>query len=139
MNILQSFECVVDEVSGGNVCATMHDLTDPKQELEIAVFGTSKFPEVYRKQLVEGAVFYWDIGHEMLPHGQIRNFSRLSFDREEIPARRARFESLKHAAPAIDLPSGKTGSPLPGAAVNDSSLRPVAGIANHTGRGAAGS
>lgn len=77
---LQLWECVVDEVCHSLVYASTADLTDPRRPNEYCAIKMRSFPEAIRYKLEPGLVFYWRIGEDTLPHGQVVKFSDFSLE-----------------------------------------------------------
>ena len=73
--LLQQWECVVISTDEETVHCEMHDLTDEDNSVEFAELLWSEFNDYDKPLLVEGAVFYWSIGHLRKQSGQVRRFS----------------------------------------------------------------
>jgi hypothetical protein len=90
LQIKQLWEGTVTELRGNNFLAVLNDksrLDSPAEQVE--------FESVELRPLVApGAVFYWMIGTERTPSGQVRNISNIEFSRLPVWTR----SSLKAAS-----------------------------------------
>lgn len=91
--IKQLWEGTVTEVSGETFIAVLNDksrLSSPEEQVE---FECVELREDDRPLVVPGSVFYWMIGTERTPSGQVRNISNIEFSRLPVWTR----SSLKAA------------------------------------------
>ncbi len=86
--LLQQWEGVVEEVSGGGFCARLHDLTVADHPEEFAEFNSIDcVPENMRDLVQPGGVFYWTIVRNQA--GEVENFftfPRIVWTKEELEA-----------------------------------------------------
>jgi hypothetical protein len=78
---LQQWECAVTEINEESLWAELHDLTNPTNPPEEAELFLENFSMADRALLRVGSVFYWVIGRDTTPSGQIRNVSELRLKR----------------------------------------------------------
>lgn len=76
-DIVLQWEGVVREIEGDSVRAELLDLTDPSAAMEIMEIPLAEIPVGDQPLLKEGSVFYWSIGYETSPGGQIRRVSEI--------------------------------------------------------------
>lgn len=79
--IKQLWEGTVTEVHGATFVAVLNDksrLDSPEERVE---FESIELREDDRPLVVPGSVFYWMIGTERTPAGQVRNISNIEFSR----------------------------------------------------------
>lgn len=69
--VLQQFECIVDELTLKSVCVRLYDLTNMDNPIEVAEMPIEQFDDNMKTQLVEGFLFYWNIGYDTKENGQI--------------------------------------------------------------------
>lgn len=81
VRVLQQWEGVVTDVTNDSFFADLQDLSDSSQPLEVVEIPLEEVPEDDRPLLVEGAVFYWSIGHETSAGGQLRRMSEIRLRR----------------------------------------------------------
>jgi len=79
--VLQQFEGVVSEVAEDAFWADVYDLTEPSRPREVHELPLREIPQADRDLLVPGGVFYWCIGYERSPGGQIRRVSEMRLRR----------------------------------------------------------
>jgi hypothetical protein len=79
--LLQQWECVVLERQHDVVCCDLYDLTDLSNPVEYAEVLLSEFNEWDLPLLVEGAVFYWSLGHLRRHTGQVKRFTEFRLRR----------------------------------------------------------
>jgi hypothetical protein len=79
--LLQQWECVVLERQLDVVCCELHDLTDESNPVEYAEVLVSEFNTWDLPLLVEGAVFYWSLGHLRRHTGQVKRFTEFRLRR----------------------------------------------------------
>ncbi len=84
LQIRQLWEGTVIEARDGQFVATLNDKTSPSNPDEQAVFESSEISCDDRHLIGPGSVFYWAIGTESTPAGQLRNVSTIEFRR--VPA-----------------------------------------------------
>ena len=84
LQIRQLWEGTVIDVRDGQFVATLSDKTSPSNPDEQAVFECSEISFDDRHLVGPGSVFYWAIGTESTPAGQLRNVSSIEFRR--VPA-----------------------------------------------------
>jgi len=78
---LQQWEGTVTAVAHDEFEASARDLTVVASPMEQFTLETSDVSPRDRRLLVPGAVFYWSIGYEHAPTGQVQIVSRLVFQR----------------------------------------------------------
>jgi hypothetical protein len=79
--IKQLWEGTVTEVCGGTFVAVLNDKSQPNSPEERVEFESIEIREDDRPLVVPGSVFYWMIGTERTPAGQVRNISSIEFSR----------------------------------------------------------
>jgi hypothetical protein len=79
--LLQQWECVVLQCKKDVVCCELHDLTNESNPLEYAEVLLDEFNDYDVPLLLEGAVFYWSIGHLRRVNGQVKRFSEIRLRR----------------------------------------------------------
>jgi len=77
VKLLQQWECVVQTTDNECVECEMYDLTNEASPPEYASIYLDEFNLFDRPLLVEGAVFYWSIGHEIRKTGTVRRYSEI--------------------------------------------------------------
>ncbi len=80
----QLWEGTVTEVRDGHFLATLNDRTNPQNPDEQALFDVYEVPQDDHSFIKVGSSFYWTIGTERTPAGQVKNISAINFRR--IPA-----------------------------------------------------
>ena len=75
--ILQQWEGIVSEMTEDSVWAELVDLTNRGNAEEYVELPLAEFPEADRDILKPGSVFYWAIGREWSPGGQMRRISEI--------------------------------------------------------------
>jgi hypothetical protein len=80
-DLLQSFEGLVQEVGQDSFWAELLDLTTPTNPPETIELPLSEISKPDQHLLEPGSVFYWSIGHETSPTGQIRRVAEVRFRR----------------------------------------------------------
>jgi hypothetical protein len=78
---LQLWEGTVIECQNGSFVARATDRTKPSNPAELVAFELEEISPEDRKLVQPGASFYWTIGVERSPAGQITNIERLNFRR----------------------------------------------------------
>ncbi len=76
-NVLQKWEGIVDEITSDSVWAVIADLTDLSAPLESVELPLAEIPEADHELLAPGSVFYWHIGYEQNPGGQVSRVSEI--------------------------------------------------------------
>lgn len=76
--VLQQFECSVEEIGTDSIFVLLYDLTNTDNPQETAEIPLEKFDENFRANLKEGLVFYWNIGYDTKDSGQIVRVSEFS-------------------------------------------------------------
>jgi hypothetical protein len=79
--LLQAFEGLVEELNGDYFFARLHDLTCPSNPVETAELPLADISLPDRPLLQPGSIFYWSIGHETKPTGQIQRVSEIRLRR----------------------------------------------------------
>lgn len=79
--LLQQWECVVLERQDDVVCCELYDLTNESNPIEYAEVLLNEFNAWDRPLLIEGAVFYWSLGHLRKQTGQVRRFTEFQLRR----------------------------------------------------------
>jgi hypothetical protein len=93
LQIKQLWEGTVTELHGGTFLAVLNDKSRPNSPAEQVEFESVELREDDWPLVAPGAVFYWMIGTERSPSGQVRNISNIEFSRLPIWTR----SSLKAA------------------------------------------
>jgi hypothetical protein len=93
LQIKQLWEGTVTELRGGTFVAVLNDKSRPNNPAEEVEFESVELREDDWPLVTPGAVFYWMIGTERTPSGQVRNISNIEFSRLPIWTR----SSLKAA------------------------------------------
>lgn len=75
--VLQQWEGVVSKVTEDSVWADLVDLTDRSRSEEVVELPLAEISEADRSILEPGSVFYWAIGREWSPGGQMRRVSEI--------------------------------------------------------------
>ncbi|MFZ0796818.1 MAG: hypothetical protein WAM98_03450 [Terriglobales bacterium] len=94
LQIKQLWEGTVTELRGGTFVAVLNDKSRPSSPAEQVEFESIELREDDWPLVAPGAVFYWMIGTERTPSGQVRNISNIEFSRLPIWTR----SSLKTAS-----------------------------------------
>jgi hypothetical protein len=79
--LLQAFEATVLEVSADSFWAELHDLSNPSNPPETVELPLSEISKPDQSLLQPGSIFYWSIGYETSPTGQIRRISEIRLRR----------------------------------------------------------
>ncbi len=79
--VLQSWEAAVTDIDDGVLWAELRDLTKPANPPEEAELSLDNFSVADRALLRIGSVFYWIVGYQTSPGGQITNVSELRLRR----------------------------------------------------------
>jgi hypothetical protein len=90
----QRWDGIILECNRNRFVARITDRTDPSNPEEIATFETDEISDDDRPLIKPGAAFYWTIGREKTPAGQIRNIAIINFRRTP----RWKKESFKRAS-----------------------------------------
>jgi hypothetical protein len=77
----QLWEGTVTESINGSFVGRVHDRTNPSNSDELVTFELEEVSPEDRKFVRPGASFYWTIGVEKSPAGQITNIDRIYFRR----------------------------------------------------------
>ena len=77
----QVWDGTVTEVGSDGFVARLVDKTDPNNPDEQGMFDFAEVPEEERGLIIPGSAFYWTIGSERTPAGQIRSVSMVQFRR----------------------------------------------------------
>lgn len=81
LRVRQLWEGTVTELRDGEFVALLADKTKSDNPDEEAVFGFSEVAEADRNLIEPGSSFYWTIGYEQTPAGQLKHISVLQFRR----------------------------------------------------------
>lgn len=81
VRVLQQWEGVVTDTTDDSFFAELQDLGRSFVPLEIVEIPIEEVPKDDRPLLVEGAVFYWSIGYETSPGGQLKRMSEIRMRR----------------------------------------------------------
>lgn len=81
IRILQQWEGVVSEVGDKDFTAELRDLTNVDNAPQVAEFPYSEISKSDRSLIAPGAVFYWSIGYDTTPGGQITRVSEIRLRR----------------------------------------------------------
>ena len=81
LQIKQLWEGTVTELRGENFLAVLDDKSRPNSPAEQVEFESVELREDDWSLVAPGAVFYWMIGTERTPSGQVRNISNIEFSR----------------------------------------------------------
>lgn len=103
VRVLQQWEGVVTEVTSDSFFADLQDLSDSSQPLEVVEIPIDEVSEDDRPLLVEGAIFYWSIGHETSAGGQLRRMSEIRLRRTPRWTKRAIQQVMKRAEELFEL------------------------------------
>lgn len=79
--IVQQFEGVITSVGEDALWADLEDITDKNRPLEVVEISHEEFSISDRELLEAGSVFYWTIGFETSPAGQVRRVSEMRVKR----------------------------------------------------------
>jgi hypothetical protein len=96
-DLLQQWECTIEEIGDGIVTASIRDLTDRTQPDEIVDLPIDEFSPADSELVAPGAVFYWTIGYRTTPTGTKERVSRFRVRRMPSPTRR-QIESIAREA-----------------------------------------
>ncbi len=80
-DILQQWEGVVTDIDSDAVWAELRDLTEFANPAEVAELPLIEFPKADQPLIKPGSVFYWSMGYETSPGGQIRRVSEIRLRR----------------------------------------------------------
>jgi hypothetical protein len=94
LQIKQLWEGTVLELRGETFLAVLNDKSQPNSPAEQVEFESIELREDDWPLVVPGSVFYWMIGTERTPSGQVRNISNIEFSRLPLWTR----SSLKAAS-----------------------------------------
>jgi hypothetical protein len=94
----QFWEGTITEVRPKDFVALLVDQTNPNNPDEQVVFDAAEVSESDRAYIQPGAAFYWIIGSERSPAGQIRNVSIVEFRRVPTWTRSAIARAADRAA-----------------------------------------
>jgi hypothetical protein len=89
VRVLQQWECVVTDVDEASFFAELQDLGDPSCPIEIVQIPLDEVPREDHDLLECGSVFYWSIGFETSPGGQLKRVSEIRFRRTPRWTKRA--------------------------------------------------
>ena len=98
--ILQQWEGVVNEITDESIWAELRDLTRQSLAIEVVELLLEEIPRADRPLLKIGGVFYWSIGYETSPGGQIRRVSEIrvrrtpQWSRHSVDSVRAKAKDL---------------------------------------------
>jgi hypothetical protein len=81
LNPRQAWEGTVIECLGSSFLARVTDRTNPSNPDELVTFDLDEISEEDRKMVEKGSSFYWTIGTERSPAGQIKNVDMVNFRR----------------------------------------------------------
>jgi hypothetical protein len=81
IQVLQQLEGVVLECGAEDFTAELRNLTEKKTAPEFAEFSYAEVSQPDRPLLQRGAVFYWVVGYDTNPTGQITRISEIRFRR----------------------------------------------------------
>lgn len=79
--VLQQFEGTVTQITQDGFCADLYDLTDVERPVEVAEIMLDEFSAEDRTLIDAGSIFYWIVGIETSPAGQIRRVSEMRLRR----------------------------------------------------------
>lgn len=106
--ILQQWEGVVSEITDESIWAELRDLTRQSPAIEVVELPLEEIPRADRPLLRIGGVFYWSIGYETSPGGQIRRVSEIrvrrtpQWSRHSVDSIRAKAKDLLQRLVAHD-------------------------------------
>lgn len=103
VRVLQQWEGVVTDTTKDSFFAELQDLSDASIPLEIVEVAIEEVPEEDRPLLVEGAVFYWSIGYETSPGGQLKRMSEIRMRRTLRWTERTLKQVAKQAGELFEL------------------------------------
>lgn len=75
--VLQQWEGIIIEHDSEVATVELADLTNPGERKEIAELSLCEFAVSDRSLLGSGCVFYWTIGYDTTPGGQVRRLSEI--------------------------------------------------------------
>ena len=81
VRVLQQWEGVVTGTTKDSFFAELQDLGESSLPLEVVEVAIEEVSKDDRPMLVEGAVFYWSIGYETSPGGQLKRMSEIRLRR----------------------------------------------------------
>jgi len=81
IRILQQWEGVIIEVGNSDFTAELRNLTEIDSPPQVAEFPYSEISNSDRSLVAPGAVFYWSIGYDTTPGGQVRRVSEIRLRR----------------------------------------------------------
>ena len=105
VRVLQQWEGVVTDTTDDSFFAELQDLGKPLVPLEIVEVAIDEVPEDDRSLLVEGAVFYWSIGYETSPGGQLKRMSEVRLRRTPRWTKRSLQQAKKQAEEMFEFDS----------------------------------
>lgn len=77
----QLWDGTVTEIRSDGFIARLVDKTDPMNPDEQVMFEFAEVQDEERAMIMPGSAFYWTIGSERTPAGQIKNVSMVQFRR----------------------------------------------------------
>jgi hypothetical protein len=100
LQIRQLWECTVTELRREGFVATLSDKTkrDSPEEQALFEFENIEISEDDHRLVSPGSVFYWTIGTERTPAGQVKNVSSVEFRRSPAWTRSAIVSASAQAA-----------------------------------------
>jgi hypothetical protein len=97
IRILQQWEGVVSDVGTRDFTADLNSLTDPKAPGLTGEISLEEVSDSDRTLVEQGAVFYWVIGYDKSPTGQVTRISEIRFRRSPEWTRR-KLDTLRSEA-----------------------------------------
>ena len=95
--VLQQWEGIVTDIGRETFWGEVVDLTDRSNPSEVVEIPFSEIATSDRQLLKPGSVFYWSIGYETSPGGQIRRVSEIRARRSPVWSQHA-VDSIKSRA-----------------------------------------
>ena len=106
VQVLKQWEGVVTDVTSDSFFADLQDLGDSSLPLEVVEIPIAEVSEDDRPLLSEGAIFYWSLGYETSPGGQLRRMSEIRLRRTPRWTKRT-LENVKQRAEELFELHGK--------------------------------
>lgn len=98
--VLQQWEGIISEIGDDHVVAELINLRHRSNPIEIAEILLSEFPRADESLLAPGNAFYWTIGYDLSPGGQISTVSKIRMRRLPKWTKRG-IEALMKEADAV--------------------------------------
>jgi hypothetical protein len=99
----QLWEGTVTEVRDNEFVATLADVTNPENPDEQVEFSYDEVSQDDRQLVKSGSAFYWVVGNERTPGGQVKNVSIVQFRRLPVWTRSSLAQSTDRARSISDV------------------------------------